>query len=319
MSHAHHDHAHHGHAHHQHQAAPAGWNRAFALGIALNLGFVAVEGVYGWLSGSLALLADAGHNLSDVAGLVLAWGAALAGGLRPTHRRTYGWMRASILAALANALLLIFAMGALAFEAVQRLQAPEPVAGGTVIVVAAVGVLVNGLTAWLFMAGSQTDLNIRGAFLHMAGDALVSLGVVAAGLLYLQFGWGWLDPLVSLAIAVVIVLGTWSLFRQSLHLAFDGVPEGIDLVEVHAWLLAKPGVVNVHDLHVWALGTSDVALTAHLVMPAGHPGDAFVVALAEGLAHRFHINHPTIQIELDGIDDGCVRPTRLPPPGGASA
>lgn len=319
MSHAHHDHAHHGHSHHQHQAAPAGWNRAFALGIALNLGFVAVEGVYGWLSGSLALLADAGHNLSDVAGLVLAWGAALAGGLRPTHRRTYGWMRASILAALANALLLIFAMGALAFEAVQRLQAPEPVAGGTVIVVAAVGVLVNGLTAWLFMAGSQTDLNIRGAFLHMAGDALVSLGVVAAGLLYLQFGWGWLDPLVSLAIAVVIVLGTWSLFRQSLHLAFDGVPEGIDLVEVHAWLLAKPGVVDVHDLHVWALGTSDVALTAHLVMPAGHPGDAFVVALAEGLAHRFHINHPTIQIELDGIDDGCVRPTRLPPPGGASA
>ncbi len=254
-----------------------------------------------------------------MAGLVLAWGAALAGGLRPTHRRTYGWMRASILAALANALLLIFAMGALAFEAVQRLQAPEPVAGGTVIVVAAVGVLVNGLTAWLFMAGSQTDLNIRGAFLHMAGDALVSLGVVAAGLLYLQFGWGWLDPLVSLAIAVVIVLGTWSLFRQSLHLAFDGVPEGIDLVEVHAWLLAKPGVVDVHDLHVWALGTSDVALTAHLVMHAGHPGDAFVVALAEGLAHRFHINHPTIQIELDGIDDGCVRPTRLPPPGGASA
>ncbi len=319
MSHAHHDHAHHGHGHHQHQAAPAGWNRAFALGIALNLGFVVVEGVYGWLSGSLALLADAGHNLSDVAGLVLAWGAALAGGLRPTHRRTYGWMRASILAALANALLLIFAMGALAFEAVQRLHAPEPVAGGTVIVVAAVGVLVNGLTAWLFMAGSQTDLNIRGAFLHMAGDALVSLGVVAAGLLYLQFGWGWLDPLVSLAIAVVIVLGTWSLFRQSLHLAFDGVPEGIDLVEVHAWLLAKPGVVDVHDLHVWALGTSDVALTAHLVMPAGHPGDAFVVALAEGLAHRFHINHPTIQIELDGIDDGCVRPTRLPPPGGASA
>ena len=320
MSHAHHAHhghgnAHHGHAHH----APGEWNRAFALGIALNLGFVVIELVYGWLSGSLALLADAGHNLSDVAGLVLAWGAALAGGLRPTHRRTYGWMRASILAALANALLLIFAMGALAFEAVQRLQAPEPVAGGTVIVVAAVGVLVNGLTAWLFMAGSQTDLNIRGAFLHMAGDALVSLGVVAAGLLYLQFGWGWLDPLVSLAIAVVIVLGTWSLFRQSLHLAFDGVPEGIDLVEVHAWLLAKPGVVDVHDLHVWALGTSDVALTAHLVMPAGHPGDAFVVALAEGLAHRFHINHPTIQIELDGIDDGCVRPTRLPPPGGASA
>ena len=320
MSHVHHGHAHHGHDHHHHDnSPPGGWGRAFALGIALNLGFVVIEGVYGWLSGSLALLADAGHNLSDVAGLVLAWGAALAGGLRPTHRRTYGWMRASILAALANALLLIFAMGALAFEAVQRLQTPEPVAGWTVIVVAAVGVLVNGLTAWLFMAGSQTDLNIRGAFLHMAGDALVSLGVVAAGLLYLQFGWGWLDPLVSLAIAVVIVLGTWGLLRQSLHLAFDGVPEGIDLVEVHAWLLAQPGVVDVHDLHVWALGTSDVALTAHLVMPAGHPGDAFVVALAEGLAHRFRIHHPTIQIELDGIDDGCARPARLPPSGGASA
>lgn len=320
MSHAHHDHAHHGHDHPHHaHPAPGGWNRAFALGIALNLGFVVIEAVYGWLSGSLALLADAGHNLSDVAGLVLAWGAALAGGLRPTHRRTYGWMRASILAALANALLLIFAMGALAFEAVQRLQAPEPVAGWTVIVVAAVGVLVNGLTAWLFMAGSQADLNIRGAFLHMAGDALVSLGVVVAGLLYLQFGWPWLDPLVSLVIALVIVLGTWSLFRQSLHLAFDGVPEGIDLVEVHAWLLAQPGVVDVHDLHVWALGTSDVALTAHLVMPAGHPGDAFVIALAEGLARRFQIRHPTIQIELDGIDDGCARPARLPPPGGASA
>ena len=319
-THGHHGHSHgHGHGHHHHAHGQGSHGTAFAIAVVLNAGFVVAEAAASFVSGSAALLADAGHNLSDVAGLVLAWGAALAGGLRPTHRRTYGWMRASILAALANALLLIFAMGALAFEAVQRLQAPEPVAGGTVIVVAAVGVLVNGLTAWLFMAGSQTDLNIRGAFLHMAGDALVSLGVVAAGLLYLQFGWGWLDPLVSLAIAVVIVLGTWSLFRQSLHLAFDGVPEGIDLVEVHAWLLAKPGVVDVHDLHVWALGTSDVALTAHLVMPAGHPGDAFVVALAEGLAHRFHINHPTIQIELDGIDDGCVRPTRLPPPGGASA
>jgi cobalt-zinc-cadmium efflux system protein len=202
----------------------------------------------------------------------------------------------------------------LAVEAVQRLQAPEPVAGWTVIVVAAIGVLVNGLTAMLFMAGRKSDLNVRGAFLHMAGDALVSLGVVVAGLLYLQFGWGWLDPLVSLAIAVVIVLGTWGLFRQSLHLAFDGVPEGIDLVEVHAWLSAQPGVVDVHDLHVWALGTSDVALTAHLVMPAGHPGDAFVVALADGLAQRFHIHHPTIQIELDGIDDGCARPAGSPRP-----
>lgn len=312
-----HGHGHHGHAHPT--PGPNDWNRAFAIGIVLNLGFVVVEALYGWKAGSLALLADAGHNLSDVAGLILAWGAALAGRLAPTRQRTYGWQRASILAALANAVLLLVAMGALAVEAFQRLQAPEPVAGWTVIVVAAIGVLVNGLTAMLFMAGRKADLNVRGAFLHMAGDALVSLGVVVAGLLYLQFGWGWLDPLVSLAIAVVIVLGTWGLFRQSLHLAFDGVPEGIDLVEVHAWLSAQPGVVDVHDLHVWALGTSDVALTAHLVMPAGHPGDAFVVALADGLAQRFHIQHPTIQIELDGIDDGCARPARLTPSGGSSA
>ena len=246
----HHDHAHHGHAHHP--PAPGASNRAFALGIALNVGFVVIELVYGWLSGSLALLADAGHNLSDVAGLVLAWGAALAGGLRPTHRRTYGWMRASILAALANALLLIFAMGVLAVEAVQRLQAPEPVAGWTVIVVAAIGVLVNGLTAMLFMAGRKSDLNVRGAFLHMAGDALVSLGVVVAGLLYLQFGWGWLDPLVSLAIAVVIVLGTWGLFRQSLHLAFDGVPEGIDLDEAAPLMCA--GITTYSPLRRWGAG-----------------------------------------------------------------
>ncbi len=272
------------------------------------MGFVVVEAVFGWQAGSLALLADAGHNLSDVAGLILAWGAALAGRLAPTPQRTYGWRRASILAALANAVLLLVAMGALAVEAFQRLQAPQPVSGWTVIVVAAVGVLINGLTAALFMAGSKDDLNIRGAFLHMAGDALVSLGVVAAGVLYLQFGWGWLDPVISLVIAVVIVLGTWSLLRQSLHLAFDGVPEGIDLLEVHAFLRSQPGVTGVHDLHVWALGTSEVALTAHLIMPGGHPGDAFFLKMGEILVRRFRIHHPTIQIEIDGIDDGCPAP-----------
>ena len=227
-----HGHGHHGHAHPT--PGPNDWNRAFAIGIVLNLGFVVVEALYGWKAGSLALLADAGHNLSDVAGLILAWGAALAGRLAPTRQRTYGWQRASILAALANAVLLLVAMGALAVEAFQRLQAPEPVAGWTVIVVAAIGVLINGITAALFMAGSKDDLNIRGAFLHMAGDALVSLGVVAAGVLYLQFGWVWLDPVMSLVIALVIVLDTWGLLRQSLHLAFDGVPDGIDLLEVHA-------------------------------------------------------------------------------------
>lgn len=301
--HGHPPHAHHGH--HHHHAPPADWNRAFAIGIALNLAFVVVEALYGWQADSLALLADAGHNLSDVAGLVLAWGAALAGRLQPTLTRSYGWLRASILAALGNGLLLLLAMGALAVEAVQRLQSPEPVAGWTVIVVAAIGVVINGITAALFMAGSKDDLNLRGAFLHMAGDALVSLGVVAAGLAYLQFGWVWLDPVVSLVIAVVIVLGTWGLFRQSLHLAFDGVPEGVDLSAVDACLRGLPGVKDVHDLHVWALGTSHVALTAHLVMPGGHPGDAFFTDLARLLEQRFRIHHPTIQIEIDGIDDGC--------------
>lgn len=324
MSHEHaqHDHAHghacshahgHGHSHggHGHHHGPASYDRAFAIGIALNIGFVLVEAFYGWMSGSLALLADAGHNLSDVAGLILAWGATAAARLRPTHKFTYGWARASILAALANGVLLLLAMGALALEAVQRLQSPEPVAGWTVIVVAAVGVLINGITAALFMAGSKSDLNIRGAFLHMAGDALVSLGVVAAGALYLHFGWVWLDPVVSLLIAAVIVVGSWGLFRQSLHLAFDGVPEGIDLVDVHTWLAGLPGVADVHDLHIWALGTSDTAMSAHLVMPGGHPGDAFLVDVAEGLAHRFRIHHPTIQIELAGVDDGCAKPAVL--------
>ena len=313
MSHAHeHDHAGgHGHAHSHSHHGPVSHDRAFAIGIALNVVFVVVEAFYGWASDSLALLADAGHNLSDVAGLILAWAAAAAGRLRPTSRRTYGWARASILAALANAMLLLFAMGGLALEAIQRLQSSEPVGGLTVIVVAAIGVVVNGVTAALFMSGSKSDVNIRGAFLHMAGDALVSLGVVAAGALYLYYGWAWLDPVVSLVIAVVIVVGAWGLLRQSLHLAFDGVPEGIDLADVHACLAAQPGVVSVHDLHVWALGTSEVALSAHLVMPGGHLGDSFFVVLAEQLEHRFQIRHPTIQIELDGIADGCAAPLHL--------
>ena len=313
MSHAH-EHGHaggHAHSHSHAHHGPVSHDRAFAIGIALNDVFVVVEAFYGWASDSLALLADAGHNLSDVAGLILAWAAAAAGRLRPTHRRTYGWARASILAALANAMLLLFAMGALALEAIQRLQSSEPVGGLTVIVVAAIGVVVNGVTAALFMSGSKSDVNIRGAFLHMAGDALVSLGVVAAGALYLYYGWAWLDPVVSLVIAVVIVVGAWGLLRQSLHLAFDGVPDGIDLADVHACLAAQPGVVSVHDLHVWALGTSEVALSAHLVMPGGHPGDSFFVALAEQLEHRFQIRHPTIQIELDGIADGCAAPLHL--------
>jgi cobalt-zinc-cadmium efflux system protein len=293
---------------HTHHHGPASFSRAFAVGIALNLGFVVVEAIYGWRVGSLALLADAGHNLSDVAGLVLAWAAALAAGRQPDHRHTYGWQRASILAAFANAVLLLVAMGSLLWEAAHRLQSPAPTDGFTIMVVAAIGVLVNGATAALFMSGSKTDMNIRGAFLHMAADALVSLGVVASGALYLWTGWAWLDPVTSMAIALVIIAGTWSLFRQSLHLLFDGVPESVVLADVDALLRALPGVADVHDLHVWAMSTTDIALSAHLVMPGGHPGDAFLEQLAHQLHEHFEITHPTIQIELDGLDHGCAHP-----------
>ena len=292
---------------HDHATAPETFNRAFGLGIALNVGFVAIEAFYGWRVGSLALLADAGHNLSDVAGLALAWVAAVAGRFAPDHRHTYGWRRASIMAALANAVLLLVAMGSLAWEAVGRLGSPAATDGITIVAVAAVGTVVNGATAALFMSGRATDLNIRGAFMHMAADALVSLGVVAAGALYLWTGWSWLDPVASLAIAAVIVIGTWGLFKQSLHLMFDGVPDAIDLQAVETFLSSQPGVADVHDLHVWAMSTSDIALTAHLVMPGGHPGDAFLDEIAHSLRDRFGIGHATIQIELDRMDPGCAR------------
>lgn len=304
----------HGHSHSHAPSdihGPASFNRAFAIGITLNIAFVAIEAFYGWRVDSLALLADAGHNLSDVAGLALAWAGALAGRLAPDHRHTYGWRRASILAAFANAIVLLVAMGSLTWEAVGRLQVPASTEGTTIIAVAAVGVLVNGITAALFMSGRADDLNIRGAFLHMAADALVSLGVVLAGALYLWTGWTWLDPVASLAITVVIVIGTWGLLKQSLHLMFDGVPDSVDLAKVHACLLSQPGVVEVHDLHVWAMSTSHIALTAHLVMPGGHPGDAFFNDVAHVLHDRFEIAHPTLQIELSRLDHGCTQPALL--------
>ncbi len=300
-----HGHAHHDHAHH----APKNFDRAFGFGIALNLGFVAVEAFYGWKVDSLALLADAGHNLSDVAGLVLAWGAAWAGRLRPDPRHSYGWKRAGILAAFTNAVLLLVAMGSLAWEAVHRLQAPLPLQGATVMVVAGIGIVINGLTAWLFMRGGEDDLNIRGAYLHMAADALVSAGVVVAGGLALAFGWHWLDPVASLVIAAVIVVGTWRLFRQSLHLLFDGVPDHVDLGAVQALLASLPGVARVHDLHVWAMGTADVALTAHLVMPEGAPDDAFLRSAALQLEQRFRIAHSTIQVVREPFMPGCAAPS----------
>ena len=297
-----HDHAH-GHAH-GHAHAPANFDRAFAIGIALNAGFVAVEAFYGWKVGSLALLADAGHNLGDVAGLVLAWAGAAAGRLRADDRHTYGFKRASILAAFANALLLLVAMGSLAWEAIDRLHAPPPAQGLTIVVVAAIGIAVNTATALLFMRGSH-DLNVRGAFLHMLADALVSAGVVVAGLLTIAFGWGWVDPVASLVIAVVIVVGTWNLFRQSLHLMIDGVPAHVDLSEVRECLLSLPGVVAVTDLHVWAMGTSEVALTAHLTLPAGPADDAFLAAATQALRERFGIAHVTLQTATQPLLPGC--------------
>lgn len=298
-------------AEHHHDHAPADFNRAFAIGITLNIAFVAIEAFYGWRVNSLALLADAGHNFSDVIGLVLAWGGALAVKLRPNARHTYGWQRGTILAAFSNALLLLVAMGSLAWEAVHRLSTPEPMHGVTIMAVAGVGIVINTVTALLFMRGSKTDLNIRGAFLHMAADALVSVGVVMAGALALWFGWNWLDPVASLLIAAIIVLGTWGLFRQSLHLLFDGVPQGIDLLAVRNYLESLPGVDHVHDLHVWAMSTSHIAMTAHLVMPKGSPGDAFLQEITDALHARFEIVHPTIQIEHAVIAHGCDRAANL--------
>lgn len=292
-----------GATHHHHGAGSH--DRAFAIGILLNVGFVLVEAGFGWQAQSLALLADAAHNLSDVLALLLAWVGAALGRLTSDARHTYGWRRASILAALLNALILLAAMGALAWEALQRFGQPQPVDAATVIAVAAAGILVNGATALLFLRGSRHDLNIRGAFLHMAGDALVSLGVVVAGVLYLWQGWTWLDPAISLAIALLIFYATWGLLRQSLHLLFDGVPAGVELAEVRAYLQQQPGVAEVHDLHVWAMSTSETALTAHLVLPEGHPGDDFYVQLNLGLRQRFGIGHATLQIEIGDGATAC--------------
>ncbi len=294
---------------HDHDHTPANFNRAFAIGIVLNLAFVGIEAFYGWRVNSLALLADAGHNLSDVAGLVLAWGGALAIRLVPDARHTYGWKRATILAAFANALLLLVAMGGLVWEAIGRLMSDQvslQEQGVTIMLVAGVGIVVNTVTALLFMRGREHDLNIRGAFLHMAADALVSVGVVVAGALTLWQGWTWLDPAVSLAIAAVILWGTWDLFKQSLHMLFDGVPAHIDPQAVHACLAALPGVTQVHDLHIWAMGTAHVALTAHLVIPQGQSDDAFLRAATELMHDRFEITHVTLQVVKAPFTPSCV-------------
>jgi cobalt-zinc-cadmium efflux system protein len=294
---------------HHHDHAPVSFNRAFAVGIVLNLAFVGIEAFYGWRVNSLALLADAGHNLSDVAGLVLAWGGALAIRLVPDAHHTYGWKRATILAAFANALLLLVAMGGLAWEAIGRLMADEvslQEQGLTIMLVAGIGIVINAATAMLFMRGREHDLNIRGAFLHMTADALVSAGVVIAGALTLWQGWTWLDPVVSLGISAVILWGTWDLFKQSLHMLFDGVPKHIDPQAVHDCLADLPGVTEVHDLHIWAMGTSHVALTAHLVMPQVHADDHFLSEATEQLHDRFEITHVTLQVVKAPFAPSCV-------------
>ncbi|WP_268746527.1 cation diffusion facilitator family transporter [Nitrincola sp. A-D6] len=280
-----------------HSHAPASFGRAFAIGVLLNLGFVLVEAYYGWQTGSLALLADAGHNLSDVAGLLLAWAAFGAANLKANSKHSYGWRKGSIIASFINAVILLVAMGALSWEALGRITTPTGVDGMTVIIVAAIGMVINTLTAWLFMRGSQNDLNIRGAFLHMAADALVSAGVVVAGILYLWKGWSWLDPVVSLLIALIIVISTWSLFRRSLHLLFDGVPDNIDLNSVESSLNTVSGVCSVHDLHIWAISTSENALTAHLVVTSDQDHNHILYQAGELLKHQFELHHFTLQLE----------------------
>ena len=287
-----HDHAH-GHSH-----APKDFGRAFLIGIILNTGFVVIEAVYGWLSGSMALIADAGHNLSDVLALLLAWGASAAAKRPPTQRFTYGFKSSTILAALANAGLLLIAIGAILFETLRRVAEPAPVQGETMAIVAGIGIIVNAGTAALFLKG-QDDINIRGAFLHMAADALVSLGVVIAGLAILWTGERWIDPAVSIAIVLVIAWGTWGLLKDSVAMSLLAVPKTVSESEVRAYLSGLRGVEAVHDLHIWPMSTTETALTAHLVMPEGHPGDTFLREVAEELEHHHRIGHTTIQIERD--------------------
>ncbi len=295
----------HHHDHDHHHVPPASYGRAFVIGIVLNLGYVIIEAIAGAASGSMALVADAGHNLSDVLGLALAFGALRLSARAASARFTYGLKRSGILAALANGVVLFVACGAIAVEAVQRLAQPQPVPGVMVMIVAGAGILVNGLTAWLFAKGRHDDVNIRGAYLHMLADAGISAAVVASGFLILKTGQNWIDPALSLIVVAVIVRSTWGLLRESVTLALDGVPPGIDAAAVADFLKNRPGVTTVHDLHIWPMGTNDTALTAHLVMPAGHD-DAVLAGLAHDLEHQFGIGHATIQVETGAADCAAV-------------
>lgn len=280
-----------------HNHGPANYNRAFAIGVVLNFGFVIAEVIFGLAADSLALLADAGHNLSDVAGLLLAWGATVLSRFQPTARRTYGYRSTTIIAALVNAVILLVAIGGIALESVQRFKSPAPAAGETIIIVAAIGVAINTVTALLFFTGRNKDLNIRGAFLHMASDAGVSIGVVLAGIGIMTSGWLWIDPLVSLVIAAIILVSTWGLLKESMNLALQAVPAGIDTEMVSDYLSRLPGVAAVHDLHIWAISTTETALTAHLVKPDPADDDLLITQASRGLFENFGIDHVTLQWE----------------------
>jgi len=316
-AHTHHGHHHHdGHDHganggHVHAAPHRDFSAAFLIGIALNLGFVLIEAFYGLVSHSVALVADAGHNFGDALGLAMAWIAAILARRQPSATHTYGLRRGTILAALLNAMLLLVAVGAIAVEGVQRLIEPQAVATRTVMVVAAIGILINGFTAWLFASGRRGDLNLRAAFLHMSYDALISLGVVVSAAIIMRTGWTRLDPLVSLAIAVIILAGTWTLLRDSLGMSLDAVPPGLTKDEVGGFLMTCPGVSAIHDLHIWSMSTTETALTCHLLMPGGHPGDQALARLAQQLQERYRIGHVTVQVETDAQVACALEPDHI--------
>ena len=303
--HDHHDHGHAGHHHHHHGDVNAKGS-AFLISIALNTIFVGVEFSYGYLANSTALMADAGHNLSDVLGLALAMGAGILSRRAPSERFTYGLRSTSILASLVNAMVLLLVSGAIAWEAVQRLAQQPQVAGTSVMAVAAIGIVINGVSAWLLVKGNKDDINVRGAYLHMASDAAVSLGVVVAGGVMLLTDWYWLDPLLSLVITAIIIVGTWDLLRQSVQLALSAIPEHIDAEAIESYLRQCSGVTDIHDLHIWGMSTTESALTVHLVIPAGYPGDAAMDDITHTLHDRFKIHHSTLQVEQGTTDHKCV-------------
>jgi len=304
----------HDHSAGHHHGLPHNQGRTLIFTILLNLVFVALEFAYGFIANSTALIADAGHNASDVLGLLLAWGALMLTRTQPSERYTYGLRSTSILAALANATLLLVACGAIAWEAVHRFSQPPIIAGLTVSIVAAVGIVINGLSAWLLRKGSKEDLNVRGAYLHMIADTVVSLAVVITGLAMFQTGWYWLDPSITLVIVVVIVIGTLGLLRDSLRLVLSAVPEQINAPEIDLYLRQLDGVTDVHDLHIWGLSTTETALTAHLVMPGGYPGDVFMDNIACTLMERYSIHHSALQVEQGTTNHTCPLSTTKPLP-----